>query len=77
MYLMPLSYEYLQRHRSAIGIQGSWEAFFTLMKAGISSLSKNEENPCAVEFEIHYPLLEGAQIKGTFYLEPAWEIKGY
>ena len=57
-----MSFDYLQHHRKQIGIQGSWEAYFTLFKQAATTIDWCGE----LELEVFYPLMEGARIRGTF-----------
>ena len=62
MFEVEMSYDYLQHHRKQIGIQGSWEAYFTLFKQAATTIDWCGE----LELEVFYPLMEGARIRGTF-----------
>lgn len=62
MFELSLDYEYLQQHRKVVGIQGSWDAYFTLLTNAVGSVQFTESG----ELIVFYPLMEGAKIRGVF-----------
>ena len=80
--------EYLDAHRAKTGIEGSWKSYFTLLKQALDTKSltliaapgkkktqKFEmQNPDFV-LKVHYPLMVGARITGTFTLSD-FEVTG-
>ena len=65
MFRIPLTQELMQDHRDNTGIEGTWTAYFQLLKQAlnIKSLTLTDEL-----LKIHYPLMVGAKVTGTFKL---------
>ena len=72
MYELKLDYSYVSLHREDVGIQGSWDAYFSLLQNAVESIRLTESG----DMELYYPLMQGARIKGTLVLGPEHEIKG-
>ena len=36
MFLLDMSYAFISKHRKAIGIEGTWQAYFDLLKSAIA-----------------------------------------
>jgi hypothetical protein len=59
----------LERHRAKSGIEGSWTAYFSLFKQALDAKAvafAHEKQGLALL--VHYPLIAGARITGTFEL---------
>ncbi len=66
MFKIPLTQELLQDHRDKTGIEGTWTAFFQLFKSALDQKSLTVTDDT---LKIHYPLMIGAKVTGTFDLE--------
>jgi hypothetical protein len=73
---------YLDKHRLKTGIEGSWSSYFMLLKSAFESNSLSlqseedeEDGSKIILLKVHYPLMVGARITGTFDMSDA-EIKG-
>ena len=66
MFRIPLTQQLMQDHRDHTGIEGTWTAYFQLLKQALDlkSLTLTDE-----QLKIHYPLMVGAKITGTFNLD--------
>ena len=72
MFEIKLTYSYVSLHREDVGIQGSWDAYFSLLQNAVQSIKLTESG----DMELYYPLMQGARIKGTLVLGSEHEIKG-
>lgn len=75
--------KFLNKHRSKMGIEGSWNSYFTLLKDAfekknivlISEIDDDHDNEELIILKIHYPIMVGARIAGSFNLTNH-EVKG-
>ena len=72
MFSIPLTLDTLQAHRDNSGIEGTWTAYFSLLKQSLDTLSLTLTEQ---EFKVHYPLMVGAKVTGTFALDQ-FEVLG-
>ena len=65
MFRIPLTQELMQDHRDNTGIEGTWTSYFQLLKQALDlkSLTLTDE-----VLKIHYPLVVGAKVTGSFKL---------
>ena len=81
LYQVDLDQDYLERHRLRTGIEGTWKSYFTLLKQALDNkfLSLTSQTTKAkviqILLKVHYPLIVGARITGTFDLSE-YEIRG-
>jgi len=59
----------LEKHRAKSGIEGTWTAYFALFKQALDAkaVAFTHEKQGLV-LQVHYPLIAGARITGTFEL---------
>ena len=81
LYQVDLDQDYLERHRLRTGIEGTWKSYFTLLKQALDnkflSLTSLTTKAKVIQIllKVHYPLIVGAKITGTFDLSE-YEIRG-
>ena len=70
-----LDQDYFSRHKQEIGIEGSWRSYFDLFHQALQSkqlsLHRQTDHFTREEvlvLQVHYPLMLGATIKGSFKL---------
>ena len=56
LYMVELTYEYMESHRQRTGIEGTWQSFFTLLKQAfdlkninLKELNENGQEECSEE----------------------------
>ena len=80
LFMLPMDLHEMNKHRQKTGIEGSWQAYFSLLRQALDTSSLTLESEQVKDthtflLRIHYPLLPGACITGTFDLSPH-EIRG-
>ena len=72
LFKVPLDIKILDNHRLKTGIEGTWTAYFSLLRQALDTksltfqcLPSKKEEPDFL-LKVHYPLMPGARITGTF-----------
>jgi hypothetical protein len=80
--MLPLNESLLNKHREKTGIEGTWQAYFSMLNQALDTKSltfEMEEGKKGEELgfilRVHYPLMPGAKITGTFELT-SYEVRG-
>ena len=69
LYRLEMSYDFFQNHRDKVGIQGTWTAYFELLKKALPGTTLTSlENGEKLHLNFYYPLMEGARIHGVIVL---------